>query len=54
LQGLAHATIMPLSFQPPAFDRLNAEWAARRLSGAAWKEIADEPFQQDQGEERRE
>jgi hypothetical protein len=25
-----------------------AEWAARRLSGAAWKEIADEPFQQDQ------
>jgi len=26
---------------------LRFEWAARRLSGAAWKEIADESFKQD-------
>ena len=28
--------------------RLRFEWAARRLSGAAWEEIADEPFQESQ------
>jgi len=27
---------------------LRVEWAARRLSGAAWKEIAEEPFKEDQ------
>ncbi|MGO9268706.1 MAG: hypothetical protein ACLQOO_00340 [Terriglobia bacterium] len=27
---------------------LRAEWAACRLSGKAWKEIADEPFREDQ------
>ena len=30
---------------PPA---LRVEWAARRLSGAAWKEIANESFKEDQ------
>ena len=27
---------------------VRAQWAARRLSGEAWKAIADDPFQQDQ------